>query len=124
MSRVRGKHSQLELLLRRALWAKGLRYRLHTRLPGRPDLIVKRAKVAVFVDSCFWHACPWHGEQPQTNAGFWALKLRRNKLRDKEVSNILRAAGWTVVRLWEHQLIGDLDRCVARVMDAATRKQD
>ena len=103
--------------LRQALWKAGLRYRLEgpTRLPGRPDLFFVRAKVAVFVDGCFWHGCPEHGTQPKTRPEFWAAKIARNRERDGQVDAALAAMGWHVVRVWEHELRQDLDGCVARI---------
>ena len=79
-------------------------WRRHQRLPGHPDFVFPRQGVAVFVDGCFWHACPKHGRQPGTHATYWAQKLARNKARDRSVSRSLRQAGWTVIRIWEHQL--------------------
>ena len=119
MSRVRATNTALELRFRRALWANGLRYRVRNRLPGKPDIVFASARVVVFIDSCFWHACPWHGEQPKSNASFWSQKLMRNRLRDRQVSRTLRAEGWQVIRLWEHQLAKHFENCILRVMHAA-----
>lgn len=117
MARVRQSGTQPEIALRRALWNKGLRYRLRTgsRLPGRPDILFVGARVAVFVDGCFWHGCPEHGTQPKTRTEFWAAKIARNRERDEEVNAALVAMGWRVVRIWEHQLRRDLDGCVAQI---------
>ena len=104
MARIRGKHTRPELLLRKALWAAGLRYRLHRKLPGTPDLAFVGARVAVFVDGCFWHGCPQHYSFPATRSEFWADKLRRNVERDARVGDELAALGWTVLRFWEHSL--------------------
>ncbi|WP_433490601.1 very short patch repair endonuclease [Nocardia grenadensis] len=98
-----------ELALRRALHAQGYRYRkdLLLRLDGgvrvRPDVVFTSRKVAVFVDGCFWHVCPQHGRQPTTNDWYWAPKLRRNVERDRLADQALRAAGWVVIRVWEHE---------------------
>ena len=70
----------------------------------RPDFVFRRGKVAVFVDGCFWHACPVHGTRPKQNAGFWREKLARNVARDRLVSRSLHARGWRVMRIWEHEL--------------------
>ena len=85
------------------------------RLPGRPDILFVGARVAVFVDGCFWHGCPEHGTQPKTRTEFWAAKIARNRERDEEVNAALVAMGWRVVRIWEHQLRRDLDGCVAQI---------
>ena len=120
MGRVRHHGTAPELLLRRALWAQGLRYRLKTtqRLPGSPDILFLAAKVAVFVDGCFWHGCPLHGTQPKTRSKFWADKISRNKERDIEVNRKLRELGWKVVRFWQHDIEKQSAQCVAVVRNA------
>lgn len=112
MARVRSKNTGIEMVLRTQLWADGFRYRLSYKLLGKPDLVFVKAKVAVFVDGCFWHSCPTHGQLPKTNAAFWATKLENNKLRDLAVDTELKALGWTVVRIWEHELKCDVERVV------------
>jgi DNA mismatch endonuclease (patch repair protein) len=93
-----------ELLLRRALHRRGLRYRVNFRgLPGRPDVAFTRARLAVFVDGCFWHRCPEHGSLPKNNRNWWAAKLDRNVERDREQDETLRALGWLSIRVWEHE---------------------
>jgi DNA mismatch endonuclease (patch repair protein) len=94
--------------LRSALHRLGYRYRKDFRLElegvkVRPDIVFTARKVAVFVDGCFWHVCPDHGRQPTTNEWYWTPKLRRNMERDQIVNTALEAAGWRVVRLWEHE---------------------
>lgn len=116
MSRIRGANTSVELRLRLSLWRAGLRYRLGRRLPGRPDLTFVGARVAVFVDGCFWHACPAHGVAPKSNALFWKTKIGGNVERDAQVNRILREDGWTVIRLWEHDVEDDLPRCVRKVV--------
>lgn len=123
MARVRSKDTGSELTLRKAVWKEGLRYRLHTRLPGTPDLAFPGARVAIFVDGCFWHGCPDHYTRPVRNAEFWRAKLKRNRDRDKRVDRELKAAGWLVVRIWEHELRDDLSVCVRRVHRAVSRRR-
>lgn len=122
MQAVRSRDTAPELTLRRALHARGLRYRLYAKLPGKPDLVFPRARVAVFVDGCYWHGCPLHATRPKTNADWWAAKLDRNMERDREVDAALAATGWRVIRMWAHQVMGgthgDLPRMIARVEDA------
>lgn len=107
MSRQAVRDTAPELLVRRQLHALGLRYRLHRRpLSGvrrTADIVFSRARVAVFVDGCFWHGCPEHGTAPKTNAAWWATKLACNIERDAETDALLAAAGWTVIRIWEHE---------------------
>jgi DNA mismatch endonuclease, patch repair protein len=104
MSRIRGRDTKAELSLRKAAFALGLRYRLRSKLPGRPDLIFPSARLAVFVDGCFWHRCPQHATYPRANAEFWDAKIGRNVERDRQVDKILKAAGWAVLRVWEHEV--------------------
>lgn len=117
MGRVRHQGTTPELALRKALWAAGLRYRLKTtpHLPGHPDIIFPGAKVAVFVDGCFWHGCPLHGSIPKTRTDFWKAKIARNRKRDAEVDEKLTEMGWKVVRLWEHQVCEALSQCVSYI---------
>lgn len=107
MQDQRARDTEPELALRRVLHAAGLRYRVdHAPLAGlrrRADLVFTRRRVAVFVDGCFWHSCPEHGNQPRTNEKWWAAKLARNRNRDADTDAQLRAAGWEVVRIWEHE---------------------
>lgn len=107
MSVARRKDTKPELDLRRQLHARGLRYRVTYPVPGRPrrtmDVAFTRAKVAVFVDGCFWHGCPEHATQPRANSEWWAQKLRMNVERDVDTNEVLAGQGWTVLRFWEHE---------------------
>ena len=103
MRRNRGRDTAPELAVRRALFAAGHRYRVHRRiqlaeLSVRPDIVFVRARVAVFIDGCFWHGCPAHGTQPKANAGYWGPKLERNQRRDRRNTAALISAGCQVVR--------------------------
>jgi DNA mismatch endonuclease (patch repair protein) len=122
MSRIRRTNTQPELLLRRALWAGDLRYRLRSDLPGHPDLHFPRARVAVFVDGCFWHGCPAHQVMPHTHRRFWRKKLQDNRSRDRRVNRELRFRGWTVLRFWEHVIGTDLAGAVERVQMAVGKE--
>lgn len=115
MSRVKSEDTKPELRLRSALWAAGLRYRLRYKLPGKPDVVFPSARLAVFVDGCFWHSCPLHATRPKTNASFWASKLRENVERDDRVNAKLRENGWRVLRLWQHEVTSNLGEAVAKV---------
>jgi DNA mismatch endonuclease (patch repair protein) len=95
-----------ELALRRELHARGLRFRVHAgNLPGRPDIVFTRAKLAVFVDGCFWHRCPLHASAPKHNAAWWEVKLSRNVERDQQKDLLLRTIGWTPLHVWEHEAV-------------------
>ncbi len=124
MSRVRSTGNQttemrLAALLRRARLAG---WRRHQRLPGRPDFVWPRAKVAVFVDGCFWHGhtCG-KNVTPKTNKRAWRDKLESNRARDRRTTRLLRQQGWIVIRIWECQLAADPARCVGRIRRALGR---
>lgn len=105
----RRRDSRAEVELRRLLHARGRRYRVDhpIRVPGRrpmrPDIVFTRARIAVFVDGCFWHGCPTHATSPRANASYWAAKIELNQRRDREQAAALEANGWRVVRIWEHE---------------------
>jgi DNA mismatch endonuclease (patch repair protein) len=102
--RSRGNKST-ELKLASILRAAGITgWRRHQPIPGRPDFIFPRHRLAVFVDGCFWHGCRWHCRMPRDNRGYWRLKIARNKRRDRAVSKLLRIKGWRIVRIWGHSL--------------------
>jgi DNA mismatch endonuclease (patch repair protein) len=93
-----------ELALRRELHRLGVRFRVnHPGLPGRPDIALTRARVAVFVDGCFWHRCAEHGTMPTNNSQWWSAKLERNVQRDREKDDTLAGMGWVAVHVWEHE---------------------
>lgn len=123
MARVRGADTGPEMVLLRALWRAGLRYRVRPSVPGRPDLAFVGCKIAVFVDGCFWHGCQDHYKPPVTKASFWSEKIARNRQRDREVENALGALGWTVLRYWEHEVEGDLATVVDRIRAAVARSR-
>lgn len=122
MARVRTRNTEPEVVLRLALRRRGWRYVLHPRLPGRPDFVFPAAKLAVFVDGCFWHRCPYHHSEPSTNRQFWQDKLTGNVLRDRRVNRQLRRSGWTVLRIWEHAVFDEqkLQNAIARIESALT----
>lgn len=123
MGRIRGKHTDPELRLRRLLWAEGLRYRLHRRVEGlRPDLVFGRARLAVFIDGCFWHGCPDHYVCPRSREEFWGAKLSGNVARDRKQTLLLEAAGWQVVHVWEHSLYEDASAVVRSIVSALRSK--
>jgi DNA mismatch endonuclease (patch repair protein) len=108
MSRNRGRDTRDELRVRSRLHARGLRYRVDHRVDAgevsvRPDIVFTRWHLAVFIDGCFWHACPIHGNVPEWNRDYWGPKLERTAARDMRVTEALRANGWVVIRAWEHE---------------------
>ena len=115
--------SALEVRLRKALWAAGVRgYRIGLRLPGRPDIAFTRRKLAVFIHGCFWHQCPkGHIPRPKANAEFWEGKFRENRVRDTTAVASLTALGWTVLTIWECDLRADPSRAVHDIQEALDR---
>lgn len=119
MSKIKGKNSKPELRLRLALWGLGLRYRKNVKkLPGRPDIVLGRQRLAIFIDGSFWHGYDWDNrrEKIKTNRLFWIPKIERNMQRDREVNTQLNRMGYTVVRFWDHEVNKELGRCVGRVI--------
>lgn len=105
MSRVRNKDSKIEIEFRKALWREGFRYSKNSnKYFGKPDLVLKKYKTVIFIDSCFWHGCKKHCRIPETNQKYWIIKIERNKKRDKEVNQYYKKEGWRVIRVWEHKL--------------------
>lgn len=118
MSKIRGKNTKPELVLRKALWQKGVRYRINNKLPGRPDISIKKYKLAIFIDGEFWHGYNWDERKNtiKSNRRFWIPKIERNMQRDQEVNHQLQELGFTVFRFWSKEILNDLDRCVNDVL--------
>lgn len=123
MSRIRGKDTSIERVLRRALWAKGYRYRKnYKKIPGSPDIAITKYKIAIFCDGEFFHGKDWEVLKPRLEQGrnpdYWIPKIQRNIDRDREKDQQLLFAGWTVIRFWGKDIIKRTDECV-RVVDEA-----
>lgn len=116
MSAIHSKNTKPELVLRKALWAKGLRYRIHYGAE-KIDIAFPSRKVAVFVDGCFWHGCPIHSHLPKSNKEYWAPKLKKNMLRDEQTTRKLTQEGWRVLRFWEHEY-SDFDNIIDTIRKA------
>jgi DNA mismatch endonuclease, patch repair protein len=115
MSRIRGRDTKPEIHLRMALWSMGLRYRLKSKIIGKPDLVFPGARVAVFVDGCQWHCCPQHWVRPKSNTAFWDRKFDKNRRRDAKVNERLAIEGWKVLRFWEHDVERNCGGVVAKI---------
>ncbi len=124
MSRQKSRDTQVEVALRRALHGAGLRYRVHQRpikgVRREADIVFGPAKVAIFVDGCFWHGCPEHATWPKSNVAFWKEKLERNRARDRDTDAKFESAGWLAVRVWEHEPV---DVAALRVIDVVRRRR-
>lgn len=119
MSRIRAKDTKPEMRFRKALWAKGIRYRVNSKqLPGKPDVSILKYKLAVFIDGEFWHGYNWDTKQEtiKSNRGFWIPKIERNIQKDHEVNLLLQEMGFTVFRFWAKEIKNDLDACVKDVV--------
>lgn len=119
MSKIRGKNTKPEMLFRKALWAKGVRYRVNNKtLPGKPDISIIKYKLAIFIDGEFWHGYNWNERKHtiQSNRGFWIPKIERNMQRDEEVNQLLAEMDFTVFRFWEQEVKKDLDKCINDVL--------
>ena len=124
MQAIRSKDTKIELFLRKELWKKGYKYRKHhKKLIGKPDIVFAKKKVAVFVDSCFWHGCPYHCRMPKSNRAYWNAKIKRNKKRDKEVSAWYKKNKWTVLRFWEHNLRNNPQSCLKKITKTIRAKR-
>jgi len=116
MSKIKSKNTKAELILRKFLWKNKLRYMLHQNLPGKPDIVFKSKKVAIFVDGCFWHKCPKCYKEPKSNKKYWIPKINKNVKRDKANNLKLKKDGWKVLRFWEHEIKKDLDSVSKKII--------
>jgi DNA mismatch endonuclease (patch repair protein) len=107
MSKVKSRgNKSTEWRLRAALIRAGIRgWTMNSNLPGKPDFVFEAARLAVFVDGCFWHGCPKCKKMPTSNAAYWTAKIEKNRERDRQTNSTLRRLGWKVIRIWEHEMI-------------------
>ena len=116
--------SKLEGIVSKELWRKGFRFRRNTKdLFGKPDISIKKYKIVIFIDSCFWHQCPIHGNMPKTNLEYWEKKLKRNQNRDNEVDAYYKKSGWNLKRVWEHEVKNDLDSVIEELTEFIRQAQ-
>jgi DNA mismatch endonuclease (patch repair protein) len=120
MSKIKGKNTKPELLLRKALWKNNIKgYRLHwKKVPGNPDIAFPGKRIAIFVNGCFWHRCP-HCQLhvPKSHSEYWKEKFRRNVERDKRKIELLKAENWKVLVFWECQIKNNLDDCINKIKE-------
>lgn len=117
MKNIKGKDTKIEVKLRKALWDKGYRYRKnYKKLPGRPDIVLTKYKIAIFCDGEFFHGKDWEALQTRlgkgSNGDFWIKKITRNRERDDEINKKLKFEGWTVIRFWDDEIKKNVDGCV------------
>ncbi len=127
MSAIRSKNSMIELLLRKRLHALGFRYRVHhPDIIGKPDVVFTKKKVAIFIDSHFWHGYNFEDLKRKKfkNKDYWIKKIKKNMDRDYSVSKILKDQGWTVLRFWEHELKDDIDTCVENIVHCIQERKN
>lgn len=119
MGKIRAKETKPEIIFRKALWAKGLRYRKNVKkLPGNPDIVMNKFKLIIFIDGEFWHGYNWKEKKTKikSNRDFWIPKIERNMQRDEENELELRKMGYTIFRFWEHQIKNDIENCLNQIM--------
>ncbi|MCU7843286.1 MAG: very short patch repair endonuclease [Candidatus Thiodiazotropha sp. (ex Monitilora ramsayi)] len=124
MSQIKGKNTKPELILRKALWNLGYRYRIGNKLPGKPDLTLSAYRTVIFIDGCFWHKCPNHFVQPKTRTRFWMRKINENVARDQKNNRTLESQGWQVIRVWEHEIKESLESCIDRIVNILETQRD
>ena len=118
MANIKGENTKAEVLLRKALWAKGIRFRIHVKnVPGKPDILMNRYRLAIFVDGSFWHGFQWQIKKTKlkSNTQFWIPKIERNMQRDRNNQKQLEEAGYTVMRFWDHDMIRSLPKCLNQI---------
>ncbi|MCY8516674.1 very short patch repair endonuclease [Bacillus atrophaeus] len=105
MKAVKSKNTKIEKVVCKKIWRRGIRFRKNVKdLKGKPDIAIKKYKIVIFIDSCFWHGCPLHGRIPKSNVEFWNNKIKHNIERDKSINQYYTRKGWNILRIWEHDL--------------------
>lgn len=118
MNAIRSKNTKMEVLASKYLWNNGIRFRKNVKdLFGKPDIAIKKYKVVIFLDSCFWHKCPEHFIKPSTNIKFWEDKITANVARDLKVNEYYKNKGWHVLRIWEHEIKKDFDNTMQKILN-------
>lgn len=128
MRHIRSKNTKIEVILRKALWHSGIRYRIYyDKLPGKPDIVITKYRIAIFCDGEFFHGKDWTNLQCRLkkshNSDYWTTKIHRNILRDREVTHEIEALGWTVIRLWGKEILKNTNKCVSLIRKVITSKK-
>lgn len=117
MSSIKSKDSEIEIDFRKLLWKSGLRYRKNvSKYLGKPDIVLKRHKTIIFIDSCFWHGCKKHCRIPSTRKKYWIDKISNNQKRDLRINRKYKKNGWRVIRIWEHNLKKQSEKTLKKVI--------
>ncbi|MGC7872097.1 very short patch repair endonuclease [Desulfosporosinus sp. SYSU MS00001] len=125
MQAIKNKDTSIELILRKALWQEGIRYRKNcSKLTGKPDIVIAKYKIVIFCDSEFWHGYNWaiRKQEIKSNRDYWIPKIERNIQRDKKVNEILKSDGWLVIRFWGKEIQKKLPDCIQQIKDAITSR--
>jgi len=124
MQAVRSRDTELENAVMKRLYGQGIRYRRNVRnLPGTPDIAIKKYKITVFIDSCFWHGCKLHFRLPDTNKEYWQLKIERNRARDMRITEYYLSHDWHLQRIWEHELKQDFEGTIRKITAFITQNR-
>ena len=118
MQAIKSKNTKIEVKVSRELWSSGFRFRKNVKsLKGKPDIAIKKYKVVIFLDSCFWHGCKEHCRYPSTNKEYWHSKIYRNIQRDKEVTGYYLNHNWNILRIWEHDIKENFTSTIEKIQD-------
>ena len=120
MSKIHSTNTRPETILKQSL--KGMRFRYQPKIYGKPDFGIRKNKIAVFVDGCFWHKCPRCFRKPKSNLKYWERKIDSNVNRDQKVTQHLKQEGWTVIRIWEHEVRENADGIAEGIREALSKK--
>lgn len=130
MASIKAKNTKPELIFRKALWRRGIRYRIHIKVIGRPDIAIKKYKLAIFIDGDFWHGNNWKlrglsslEDEINNYSDFWKQKIIKNVKRDSEVREKLEFQGWYVLRFWQSDIESSLDECIAKTIAIINKKR-
>lgn len=125
MSKVKSKNSKIEIEFRKKLWQAGFRYRKNSaKYFGKPDMVLKKYKTVIFIDSCFWHGCRKHFRMPSSNKKYWKEKIERNIKRDKEVNKYYKKLSWKIFRIWEHEIEKDFKKTIQKSVKILKSSRD
>lgn len=125
MQAIKSKNTSIELKFRKELFKRKIRYRVNvSSLYGHPDIAIKKYKLVIFLDSCFWHCCPKHFRMPKSNLEYWQQKIKRNKNRDNEVNNYYKNRNWVILRYWECQIKNNFNQILDETVNAINRQKE